>query len=44
MLYSIVWSAEAERTYQELLTFLEERWSEKQMLLFVKRCEEVIYH
>ena len=42
MNYTVVWSAEAESTYRELLTFLEDRWSTKQMIRFVERCEEVI--
>ncbi len=42
MNYTVVWSAEAEATYADVLAFLEERWSEKQMLHFVERTEEVI--
>ena len=42
MEYAIVWSAEAEATYNNILTFLEEHWSQKQVLRFVERTEQVI--
>ena len=42
MNYTVVWSAEAEVTYIDIVSFLEEHWSEKQVLRFVKRTEEVI--
>lgn len=40
--YTVVWSAEAEATYADILPSLEERWSEKQVLRFVERSEQVI--
>ena len=42
MNYTVVWSAEAETTYTDIVTFLEEHWSEKQVLQFTERSEEVI--
>ena len=40
--YTVVWSAEAEATYADVLAFLEEHWSEKQVFRFIERSEEVI--
>ena len=42
MNYTVVWSAEAEAIYTDILTFLEEHWTEKQALRFIERTEEVI--
>ena len=43
MSYTVVWSAEAEATYADTVSFLEERWSDKQVLRFIERSEKVIH-
>ncbi|WKN40740.1 type II toxin-antitoxin system RelE/ParE family toxin [Tunicatimonas pelagia] len=42
MAYTVIWSVEAETTYANLLNFLEERWSDRQINRFIERSEEVI--
>lgn len=40
--YSITWSPTAKLTYYQILEYLEERWTIKELEAFISRTEEVI--
>ena len=40
--YSVMWSPTARLTYLQILTYLDENWTEKELLGFINRTEEVI--
>ncbi|WP_091174583.1 type II toxin-antitoxin system RelE/ParE family toxin [Mucilaginibacter sp. P25] len=40
----VIWSPVAELTYYEILEYLDENWTVKEVIAFVKRTNEVIGH
>lgn len=42
MNYSILWSTRARRTYESILVYLEKEWTQKEVLSFVNRTEEIV--
>lgn len=42
MALKIEWSNEAEQTYLDILSYLENKWSRKEVLAFIKRTEILI--
>jgi plasmid stabilization system protein ParE len=42
--YSIIWSPTAKLSYYNILEYLEDKWTQKEILAFVKRTEQVINH
>ena len=40
----VIWSPVAELTYYEILEYLNENWTIKEVIAFVKRTDEVIGH
>lgn len=43
MAYKIIWSPEAEATFDRIIEYLEEKWSSKEIIRFIERTEEVIF-
>ncbi|MEJ5963671.1 type II toxin-antitoxin system RelE/ParE family toxin [Pedobacter immunditicola] len=44
MEYAIIWSPTAQLTYFEILNYLVENWTEKELIAFVNRTEIAIHH
>jgi plasmid stabilization system protein ParE len=44
MRYEIKWSPEAERTYKIVLEYLLEKWTERELVNFINRTDEVIHY
>lgn len=44
MAYPVIWSPVAKLTYYQILEYLEEKWTEKELKVFINRTEEVINH
>lgn len=44
MQYVVVWSPVAEITYAQVLEYLDEHWTVKEIAAFIKRTDEVIAH
>ena len=42
MVYSVIWSTTAKRTYYQIIEFLIEKWTEKEAEVFINRVEEVL--
>ncbi len=42
MAYEIIWLPNAERRYDEIIAWLEENWTEKEIKNFVSRTEKVL--
>ena len=42
--YSIIWSPSAIESYYAILEYLDEKWTQKEILAFVKRTEQVLSH
>jgi plasmid stabilization system protein ParE len=42
MSYSILWSPQANHTYQQILEYLQERWTEREIKNFIDRTETVL--
>ena len=42
MAYKIIWSPEAEKTFDEVIEYLERKWSKKEIKNFIKKTEEII--
>lgn len=40
MAFEIVWTSRAIRGYQQIITYLEEHWSEKEIHRFVQQCHD----
>ena len=40
--YPVIWSPTARLTYLQILSYLDENWTEKELLGFINRTEEVI--
>lgn len=44
MRYSVIWSPTAQLTYYQVLEYLNEKWTEKELNAFIARTEEVTTH
>ena len=44
MAKKIIWTPEAELSFESVIHFLQEHWSEKEIVKFVQRAEIVIKH
>jgi plasmid stabilization system protein ParE len=44
MPYKIVWTTEANQTYLQVLEYLQEKWTEKEVNNFITRTETVLFH
>jgi plasmid stabilization system protein ParE len=42
MAYKIIWLPKAEKRYQEIIDWLELNWSEKEIVNFIARTEDVV--
>ena len=42
MKYSIEWTTEAEITYDEIIFSIEQKWTQREVVIFIKRTEEVL--
>jgi hypothetical protein len=42
MSYSVEWTAEAEITYTNILLYLEQKWTDREVRNFIYRTEEVL--
>ncbi len=42
MNYSVEWTAEAENTYTNILLFLEQKWTQREVRNFIYRTEQVL--
>ena len=40
--YSVIWSPSAKVTYYQILEYLEDKWTNKELQAFIARSEEVI--
>lgn len=43
MAFKIIWSPEAEKTFEEIINYLEINWSEKEIRKFVSETEKIIF-
>lgn len=41
--FKIIWSPEAERTFDAIINYLEENWSEKEIRNFIVETEKTIF-
>lgn len=44
MAQKIIWTPEAENTFDQVIAYLEEHWTEKEIRKFIKKTNEVIHH
>lgn len=44
MTRSVTWSPVAKRSYYQILEYLEEHWTQKELSAFINRTEEAIGH
>ena len=42
--YSVIWSPTARLSFIQVLNYLDEKWTEKEIGFFIARTEEVIRH
>lgn len=42
MAYKIIWSPEAEKTFEDIISYLENNWSKKEIKKLILKMEEVI--
>ena len=42
MSYQIIWSPKANHIYQQILKYLQEKWTEREINNFIKRTEAVL--
>ena len=42
MAYKIIWSPEAEKTFDEVIEYLQNNWTKKEIKNFIKKTEEII--
>lgn len=42
MTYTIFWSTEAELSYLKILEYLEEKWTQRELVRFINRTDEVM--
>jgi plasmid stabilization system protein ParE len=42
MKYSVAWSIRAKRSYDNIINYLQKRWTQKEVESFIYRTEEVI--
>jgi len=43
MSYQIIWSPQANYSYQQILKYLQNRWTEREINNFIERTEEVLF-
>ncbi len=43
MAYEVIWSPEAEATFDNIVEYLNRHWTSKEIIRFIKRTEEVIF-
>lgn len=41
--YKIIWSPEAEASFQKIVEYLHEYWSSKEIIRFIQRTEDVVF-
>ncbi len=41
---TILWSPKAKRSYYQILEFLEQNWTQREIEIFINRTEEVLAH
>jgi len=44
MPYAVYWAPTAKKSYVQILKHIQERWTEKELIVFINRTEEVISH
>ena len=44
MAKKIIWTPEAEKTYDAIIDYLQEHWGEKEIVNFIKRTNSVVMH
>jgi plasmid stabilization system protein ParE len=42
MIYSVIWSDEAKTNYKLILEYLNTKWTQREVINFAKRTEEVV--
>jgi len=43
MNYPIIWSPESKTTFEKIIQYLEENWSQKEIRSFIDRVDEVLH-
>jgi hypothetical protein len=43
MPYKIVWTTEADQTYQQILEYLQAKWTEREIYNFITRTETILF-
>ena len=43
MAYKVIWSPEAEATFDKIIEYLHEYWTSKEIIRFIKRTEDVVF-
>jgi plasmid stabilization system protein ParE len=42
MAYEVIWLPKAEKRYDEIIMYLQEHWTEKEIINFIARTEDII--
>lgn len=42
MVYKVIWSPEAEKTFEDVISYLEVNWSKKEIRNFILKTESII--
>jgi len=40
----IIWTPESEKSFETILTYLQQKWSQREIIKFIKKTDEVINH
>ncbi len=43
MAYKVIWSPEAEATFDRIIEYLDDKWTSKEIIKFIERTENVVF-